>query len=176
MAEEDVSEAPKNQSAKGGGGSGMIPALLVIVLMPIMSFAMFKFMVIPMIKDAIPAESEHAPMTAEDVIVEHAVDGDPSYHVDFENVVTNVRGTSQTRFVQVSFTVYSANPELENEVEKNKVKMKNVAITILGSLTLADHERSEIKNVVRNQLKQGFEHEIGKPIIEEIYFSQFIVQ
>lgn len=176
MAEEDVSEAPKNQSAKGGGGSGMIPALLVIVLMPIMSFAMFKFMVIPMIKDAIPAEGDHAPMTAEDVIVEHAVDGDPSYSVDFEPIVTNVKGTSQTRFIQASFTVYSANPDLADQVEKNLVKMKDVAQDVLGNLTLADLERREIKNVVRNELKHGFEQRIGKPIIEEIYFSQFVVQ
>ena len=37
-------------------------------------------------------------------------------------------------------------------------------------------EKAEIKNVVRNQLKQGFNNALGKPMVEEIYFSQFVVQ
>ena len=175
MAEEAASEVP-NQSAHRGGSRGILPALLVIVLMPVISFAMFKFMFIPMIKAEIPEPGEVAPLRAKDVKVEHATGGSPKHSYDFPDVVTNVKGTSQTRFVQVSFTVYSSHPDLEDIVESNEVKMKDVAISVLDNLTLADLERREIKNIVRNQLKQGFEHVMGEPIIEEIYFSQYVVQ
>lgn len=153
----------------------MLPALLVILLMPAISFAMFKFAIIPMIKSEMPATGEHAPIKPEDIKIEHD-GGVLKYSTDFENVVTNVKGTNLTRFVQVSFTVYSAYETLEQEVEENKTAMMDVAIGVLSNLTLADLERHENKNIVRNQLKQGFEHVLGKPLVEEIYFSQFVVQ
>lgn len=153
----------------------MLPALLVIVLMPVISFAMFKFMVIPMIKAELPEEGAEEHLTAEDLNISYDTTG-AEYSSAFENVVTNVKGTSQTRFVQVSFTVYSANPMLEAEVEMKRPRMMDVAITVLGNLTLAELEKSEMKNIVRNQLQQGFNHVLGKPIIEDISFSQFVVQ
>ena len=153
----------------------MLPALLVIVLMPVISFAMFKFLFIPMIKAEIPDAGQPHAIKAEDVVVEHD-GGAASYSADFDNVVTNVKGTSQTRFVQVSFTVSGVNPLLPEEVERSRKKMLDVAISVLDNLTLADLERREIKNVVRNQLKQGFDHVMAKPMVDEIYFTQFVVQ
>lgn len=172
-AEKQDPEAPK-QPAKGGGG-GMIPALLVIVLMPVLSFAMFKFMFIPMIKAEMPDPAQAQQIKQENIVIEHD-GGEAKYSAPFDNVVTNVKGTSQTRYIQVSFTVYSAYPTLPTEVDANKARMMDVANTVLGNLTLADLEKREIKNIVRNQLKQGFNHVMGKPMIEEIYFSQFVVQ
>ena len=153
----------------------MLPALLVIVLMPVISFAMFKFLFVPMIKAEIPEAGAAAQIRPEDVIVAHD-GGEASYSVPFENVVNNLKGTAMTRFIQVSFTIYSSNPELAAIVEENRPRMKDVANQVLGNLTLADLERREIKNVVRNQLKEGFEHVLHGPVVEEIYFTQFVVQ
>ncbi|MBC2606012.1 flagellar basal body-associated FliL family protein [Pelagicoccus albus] len=175
MAEEqEASEAPK-QSAKGGGGSGMIPALLVIVLMPVISFAMFKFMIIPMIKAELPEPGAEAPITAEDLEIT-VDDSHTEYKVSFEPVVTNVKGTSQTRFIQAVFTVYGTHPDFETMIDEKKDRLRDHADSVLGNLTLADLERREMKNIVRNQLREGFNHKIGKPIVEDISFSQFVVQ
>lgn len=174
MAEDTKAEA-QTQSAKGGGG-GMLPALLVIVLMPVISFAMFKFLFVPMIKAELPEPgAAAAQLKPEDVHIQ-SDGGKATYEATFDNVVTNVKGTSQTRFVQVSFSVYSAHPDLEAEVNRNRTRLLDVTISVLGNLTLADLERGEIKNTVRNQLKQGFDFVMGKPMIEEIYFSQFVTQ
>ena len=154
----------------------MLPALLVIVLMPVISFAMFKFVMMPMIKaeTASLAEAGHAEIKAEDITIEHG--SEASHSFDFEPIVTNVKGTSLTRFLQVSFTIQSAYPNIADEVAKKKVQMQDISSSVLGGLTLADLEKPEIKNIVRNQLKQGFNHAFGKPMVEEIYFSQFVVQ
>lgn len=152
-----------------------MPALLVIVLMPVISFAMFKFAVIPMIKAELPEQGAETPIKAENLDISFDTSG-TEYNVTFEPVVTNVKGTSQTRFVQVIFTVYSANPNLQAEVDSKRNRMTDVAISVLGNLTLADLEQREMKNIVRNQLKQGFNHVMGKPLVEDISFSQFVVQ
>lgn len=151
----------------------MLPALLVIVLMPVISFAMFKFMFIPMIKAEMPEQGEEAPITAEDLDI--LIDDSGEEHkYSFEPVVANVKGTSQTRFVQAVFTVYSKNPELTDLVEKKLDRLRDHADTIVGNLTLADYERRENKNLVRNQLKQGFNHILGKPVIEDIALTLVI--
>ncbi len=173
MAEEPAAEAPK-QAAKGGGG-GMIPALLVIVLMPVISFAMFKFMIIPMIKAELPEHGEAAPITAEDLEISFDDSGE-QLEYSFEPVVANVLGTSQTRFVQAVFTVYGKHPDFTTLIEGKKVRLRDHADSVLGGLTLADLEKREIKNIVRNQLREGFNHHLGKPLIEEIYFDSFVTQ
>ncbi len=153
----------------------MIPALLVIVLMPVISFAMFKFMIIPMIKAELPEHGEEKPITAEDLEISFD-DSGVQQEYSFEPVVANVLGTSQTRFVQAVFTVYGTHPDFVAMIEAKKVRLRDHADSVLGSLTLADLEKREIKNIVRNQLREGFNHHLGKPIIEEIYFDSFVTQ
>lgn len=178
MADENESPdaaAPAAAKASGGGG-GMMPALLIVVLMPVISFAMFKFLFIPMIKAEIPAQGEMAhEITAEDIHVETTT-GDLDYKVDLDPVTANLKGTAQTRFIRVVAVLRSADPQLSEVVEDNSGRIKEVINNVIGNLTLADLEKPEIKNVIRNQMKQGFEYILKKPIIEEIVFAEFVVQ
>ncbi len=153
----------------------MIPALLVIVLMPVISFAMFKFMIIPMIKAELPDHEEPAPISAEDLEISFD-DSDEQIAYSFEPVVANVLGTNQTRFVQAVFTVYGRHPDFTHLIESKKVRLRDHADSVLSGLTMAELEKREIKNIVRNQLREGFNHQLGKPIVEEIYFDSFVTQ
>jgi len=153
----------------------MMPALLVVALMPLISFAMFKFLFIPMIKAEIPEAGAASEIDPESVQVSSAA-GEGEYSVEFENVVNNLLGSTMARYIQVSFTAYSSNPDLEAAVEKNRPRLLDAANTVLGNLTLADLEKREIRNIVRNQIKQGFNHVLQPPMVDEIYFSKFVVQ
>ena len=81
-----------------------------------------------------------------------------------------------TRFLRVSFSIESTNPEIETKVEENMPAMRDLANRVLMRLTLADLERPNIMDTVRNQLKKGFDHVLQPPMIDEIYFTQFVVQ
>jgi len=153
----------------------MMPALLVVALMPLISFAMFKFLFIPMIKAEIPEAGASSEIDPESVQVSSAA-GEGEYSVEFENVVNNLLGSTMARYIQVSFTAYSSNPDFEAAVEKNRPRLLDAANTVLGNLTLADLEKREIRNIVRNQIKQGFNHVLQPPMVDEIYFSKFVVQ
>ena len=176
MAEENQNAEANNQSAKGGGSGGMLPALLIIVLMPLISFAMFKFMFIPMIKAEIPEPGEGPKIHAEDIHVQTDADLNASKYEFPQSIVANLKGTNMTRFVKVRITIYGVHPELTDEIEGVLPKLEDFASNLLGSLTLADLEKREIKNVIRNQLKMGFNHELGEPLIDEIYLPEFVVQ
>ncbi len=176
MAEETQNSEANPQSAKGGGSGGMLPALLVIVLMPLISFAMFKFLFMPMIKAEIPEEGMHPQVDPSSIEV-HGDGGEPKYEYKFQKPVTvNLKGASQARFLRSEFTMMSANPDFAAVAEQREAAMRNVAIGVLGNLTLADMERESIMNIVRNQLIQGFDHVLQAPMVEEIYFSEWAVQ
>lgn len=174
MAEEDAVQEADVKSAKSGGGGGMLPALLVILLMPVISFAMFKFLFLPEIKKHVPdsASDHHEKIDPSKLHVESG----EKHLVDFPDLIVNISGVSMTRFLRVNFSIESTNPEIEDMVEKNKPAMRDLANTVLRHLTLADLERPNIMDTVRNQLKQGFDHILQPPMIDEIYFTQFVVQ
>ncbi len=172
MAEElAASEAPK-QSTKGGGGSGfMIPALLVIVLTPLFSFVMLKFMAIPMLMAELPAQGEMAAVSAEDVSYDRS---GTEYDFRFKPMVANVKGTIKTRYVQADLTVYSQNPELQRLMDGKLGRLQDHANTTFSNLTLADYEKQEIKSVLRSSLKEGFNHLLGSPVVEDISMTLVI--
>lgn len=175
MAEENQAQEASNSPAKSGGGGGMLPALLIIALMPVISFAMFKFVFLPELKKLTPEEGSvdhHAEIDPEKVHVESG----EKHHVDFPDIIVNLRGSVLSRFIRTSFTLESLNPDLEHEVTANMAELKDLAGTILGGLTLVDLEQREIKNSTRNQLKQGFNKILEFPMVDEIYFSQWVVQ
>ena len=175
MAEENEAQEAKPQSAKsGGGGGGMLPALLVIILMPVISFAMFKFLFLPEIKKHIPEESAdlHEEIDPKKVHVETA----EKVLVPFPDLIVNISGVQMTRFLRVNFTIESANPEIETKVEEHMPELTDLATTVLRHLTLADLESPNVMDTVRNQLIQGFDHVLQPPMVDEIYFTQFVVQ
>jgi flagellar basal body-associated protein FliL len=175
MAEETQTPEESAKAGKGEGGGGMLPALLIIALMPVISFAMFKFVFLPELKKIAPEEgaaADHVEIDPENI---HVKSGE-TYRFDFPKVVVNVRGVSLSRFFSASFTVESSNPDIEHEVTEHMAEMKDLAGTILGRMTLADHENVGIKNQVRNQLKQGFNKTLQPLMIDEIFFSEWAVQ
>jgi len=174
MAEENPVQEAEVKSAKSGGGGGMLPALLVILLMPVISFAMFKFLFLPeIIKHApVAGESHHEEIDPSNIHVETG----EKLLVSFPDLIVNINGTGGLRFLRVNFSIESTNPEIEDEVEAHKAKMQDLATTVLRHLTMADLERPNITDTIRNQLIQGFDQVLQPPMIDEIYFTQFVIQ
>jgi flagellar basal body-associated protein FliL len=174
MAEENEVQEAQVQSAKSGGGGGMLPALLVVILMPVISFAMFKFLFLPEIVKHAPVAGEvhHEEIDPHKIHVETG----EKHLVSFGDLIVNINGTGGARFLRVAFSLESTNPEIEDEVEAHKAKMQDLATTVLRHLTMADLERPNITDTVRNQLIQGFDQVLQPPMIDEIYFTQFVIQ
>ena len=82
----------------------------------------------------------------------------------------------KSRYIKVSFTAYSADPEVEVRMEHEKPKLLDATLGILSSLTLAELEEAGVKNRVRNELLLAFESVLHSRIFEELYFSEFVVQ
>jgi flagellar FliL protein len=170
-----------------------IPVIAVIVIMPAISFAMTQYVLIPKIKGTV-AEHEIKTATTATHGEKPAANGEKStkaaghggekkgegnagaFSYDFENLVVNLSGAMGTRYLKASFTAFSSDPEVKTIITQNKSQLLDVALGVLSSKSLADLESPGAKNVVRHDLIESLNQALNTSLIEQIYFSDFVVQ
>jgi len=65
-----------------------------------------------------------------------------------------------------------------NEVfdEANKTKLLDTTLGVLGSLSLAEMEDAGAKNKIRASLVQAYQTVLRARVVDEVYFSEFVIQ
>lgn len=181
----DAAQTPTSAPAKAP--SPWPPLIAVIVLMPAVAFATTKFLILPKIHGSGAEESQpgakgkeagHAGKAAEHGGKE-AKGGHESaskFSYDFENVVVNLSGSLGTKYLKTSFTLCSSNENLKKLIDENKKQLLDVAISVLSSRSMADLEAAGAKNVVRNDLMASFNQALHSSLIEQLYYTEFVVQ
>lgn len=203
-APEKGAAAPAAEAAPaqaGGGGSlikTLIPVLVAVVLAPAASFAVAEFVLLPRLqkKLAVPAPEHGAAPAAsaeEDAAEAPAKEeghgskeghggkegekgGNPNAY-EFNNVVVNLAGTMGTRYLKTSFIVTAREGKsIKGPFEANKAKLTDITLNVLSSLTLADLEEPGSKNVLREKLVAAYNQALGKRLVEQVYFADFVIQ
>lgn len=177
MADEQIEELPADGAAGGsGGGNPWIPVIAIIIMLPVLSFAMTQFVLIPQIKSAVGAQSSDAKAKASEADATHAAADDTVFQYAFDDIVANLSGSMQSRYVKVSFTVEGDDPEFEALMESNRVKLVDITLGVLNALSMRDLEQPGIQNIVRNDLVSAFNTLMKKKVIHRVYFTTFVVQ
>jgi flagellar FliL protein len=160
----------------------------VIALAPAASWGVTHFLLLPRLQkklaqaapaDAAPAEGSAAPAPAaapagEKKDAKGAPVAPPSY--TFDNMVVNLAGTMGTRYLKTTFIVIGSDPNTEAIFTENKARLTDVTLNVLSSLTLADLEEPGAKNVLREKLVSAYNQALAKPVAEQVWFSDFVVQ
>jgi flagellar FliL protein len=175
-----------------GGITAFIPLIAAILLAPALSWAIGQFVLMPQLKKQIAApaiahEAEAAPAAEEAAAPAEkggkeggkgkkgeAVANASTY--EFENIVVNLAGTMGTRYLKTAFLVTGTDKSLRAAFESNKPKMVDITINVLSSLSLADLEEAGAKNLIREKMIGAYNQAFGKKVVEQIYFSDFVVQ
>lgn len=188
-APEEEEEAPVSNAApplvKAPNAWG--PVLFVIILMPALSYAMTQFVLIPKMREslykaavegvALPANGKAPKEKA--VLPKSGSKKDDvptSFEYSFDNIVVNLSGTKGTRYLKTSFTVFSSNSELRAIIDRHKVELLNLTLNILSAKTLVDLEVPGAKNVLLSELQENYNHTLNSNVVEQIYFSEFVIQ
>lgn len=175
--------------------AALIPVIAVVVLAPVLSFAVGQFVLIPQLKKQIAAmpaaeNAEGGEAHGEEAAAEapkeghgggHGKKGEatpagPSNSYDMENVVVNLAGTMGTRYLKTSFLVTGSDKGLRATFESNKPKLVDITLNVLSSLSLSDLEEAGAKNIIREKLIIAYNQALGRKVVEQIYFSDFVVQ
>ncbi|HYD83375.1 MAG TPA: flagellar basal body-associated FliL family protein [Opitutus sp.] len=169
-------------AASGGGMKAWLPAIAVVVLAPVCTWAVCQFVLIPQLQAQLSATPAAAEASSEGGHGgshggghgEEAKDAAPNY--EFQNVVVNLAGTMGTRYLKTSFLVTGAEPNIKSLFEANKPRLTDVTLNVLSSLSLSDLEEPGAKNVLREKLVAAYNQALGKKVAEQVYFSDFVVQ
>jgi flagellar FliL protein len=189
-------DAPAARAKAAGGFKAWLPAIAAIILAPAATFGVAEYLLLPRLqaKLALPAtdphaKAEHATATEEpeDAEAESAekgghgdkegkeATGGPNY--EFTNVVVNLAGTMGTRYLKTSFIVTGVGGKsVRNTFETQKAKLTDITLNVLSSLTLADLEEPGSKNVLREKLVAAYNQALGKRVVDQVYFSDFVIQ
>lgn len=185
----------KPAAAAGGAAASWLPILVVIVILPVLSFVVTEMVMIPRVKKAIaeiaviqkegdqPAHGGPAPTAQKEEKKKEKGgkpgekgEGEVSKEVKFENVVANLAGNMKTRFVKVSFSLEGVGDDFKSTIEGNRTKLVDSALSILGGLTIAELDEPGVKNIVRSDLINSFNQILGGKIVTGLYFSEFVIQ
>jgi flagellar FliL protein len=105
---------------------------------------------------------------------EHSASESPGSY-QFDNIVVNLSGTMGTRYLKTSFLI-TGKENLAELFEKRHPELLDATLNTLGSLTLADLEEVGSRNLIRARLIAAYNETIGVRVVEQIYFSEFVVQ
>ncbi len=194
----------KNDGSKAessGGIKAMLPLILNIVLMPVVAFAMTKFVLLPSLNNRTvvdepagdapedadgahpPAHgqttSSHPPASGGDHPPkskggEHGAGVDKTHMLD--SVTVNVAGTMGSRLLMAKIGVRGSNPKLEDLVKERAQDLRDAASTLLQTKTMADIERVGSRTTIKSELKNAFQRVLGPGSFSEIVMPDLAVQ
>ena len=82
-----------------------------------------------------------------------------------------------TRYLKASFVVTGVNGRpTKGSFEAQKAKLTDTTLNVLSSLTLVELEQPGAKNLLREKLVSAYNQALGKRIVEQIYYSDFVIQ
>ncbi len=172
------------EKAAAPGKLGLFAAIGAVVLAPVLSLGVAQFVLLPKLekKLALPAAPGAAAAEPEAPAAEAPAKAEgkggkaapPTF--EFSNVVVNLSGTMGTRYLKTSFIVTGPEAGLPALFEGKKAQLTDVTLNVLSALTLADLEEPGSKNVLREKLVGAYNEALGRKVVDQVYFSDFVVQ
>ena len=193
----DKAPPPADGAAAAAGGKGSalkawLPVIAAVILAPAASFAVAEYVLLPRLQHKLAATvpaaaNEEAPASTDDSAKggkegkegkDGKEGGGTAANYEFSNLVVNLAGTMGTRYLKTSFVITPAekNGNIKQVFETQKAKLTDITLNVLSSLTLADLEEPGAKNVLREKLVAAYNQALGKRVVDQVYFSDFVVQ
>lgn len=197
MAEENETIEDLPEEKKSGGGNPWLPVIVVVVLLPILSFALMEFVFIPRLQAAVGSDHDQnesgellvvksggpgAPVSASAGGGGHGGGGEADhgdakvvqlYH--FDTIKTNLANPSTTLII-VKFSAKGSDPRFIETLEQYQVQLTDATLKVLSLLTRIDTQSPGIQNVVKNDLIARFNQVLGHSMVDDIYFVDFVTQ
>jgi flagellar FliL protein len=183
--EEPTPELKGPEKSSSGALAAWAPAIAAILLAPIASFAVAQFVLVPRFQKklaGVPVAAEAAaPAPAAEASApsgggEGKGPAANTNSYEFANVVVNLSGTMGTRYLKTSFTVTGPEKDMKSVFESNKVRLTDVTLSVLSALSLSELEEPGSKNVLRGKLVTAYNQALGHHAVDQVYFSDFLIQ
>ena len=179
--------AKEKDEANGGVGSGgsMTKLVIIIAVLQMVMFGGFgAFLYFSGAlgggaggHEAVAAEEGHHDAKEED-----AHEKAPPIYIPLEPafVVNFSDSSGGSRFMQANIQVMTREPEMEEAVKTHMPVIRNAIVLLLSSQSVEDVASIEGKEKLRaevlEKIREILEERTGKPGVEEVYFTSFVIQ
>lgn len=173
---EDTEENQQDGGKKKSGGKKRLILMVVLGLLLVMlsvggTLAALKFLAPP---------SEEVPV---DTSLQEGEDPPPPpaiYYPLKPPIVVNFSARGRQRFLQAELTLMTRDDDVISAIELHQPMLRNALVMLIGGQTFAEIQTAEGKELLRQQCLQELqalmEQEIGKPGIEQVLFTNFVMQ
>jgi flagellar FliL protein len=168
--------APAAPAPASGGFKAWLPLIITIVLMPALAYGMTQFVLLPQLQKGLGQG------TASDSTVEtkpkpkKAVAEAKHESVLLPKLLVNVSGTMGARYLLVSLSVEGTTADFKAKMTEKDAQLRDMASGALSAKTLADLEKPGARNLIRNELLNGFNSILGDDSVADIFFTEFAIQ
>jgi flagellar FliL protein len=187
-----MAEDESKESEGKSGSPSMLPLILVLLIIPLATMAITQFVVIPQLQAVMGAGAHAAEGSADagsgakekdsgadagdDDKKREAKLGGMGDSYAFEGLVANLSGTMGTRFIKVSFEVRGEGSDVDQALRLNKSVVLDAIITTLSSESIQSLEVPGGRNRLRLSLIEGINQSLNEDLIDQLYFTEFMIQ
>ena len=168
-----AAETPAPAPKTGGGFRVWLPLIITVLLMPALAYAMTTFVLLPRIQSGLGIT---APAAESTVKAKANAPGAKKISVAINKLLVNVAGTMGSRYLLVSMSVVSTDPNFQQKMTDNDAALRDAASATLSAKTLTDLEKPDERNLIRTELLTGFNNLLGSDEVQEIYLTEFAIQ
>ena len=185
MAAKDESDAlASTPLVPKKSGNPLMPVIAVVVLVPALCYAVMDFVIIPKIKTSLGAPATADAHGAKKKSDPHAaksgghgaVDAPAEGVAPFGSIIVNLAGSNNSRLLKATFDVKSEDPNIAAIIKENLPALRDAANTIMSSQTINSQDIASGRELIRKSLISQFNRLLGGEVIDQVYFSEFVVQ
>ncbi len=177
MSADQLDELPAGAQSAKSGGNNLVPALIAIVLAPLLTVGAMTFVIKlnkpdPALKDQIIEGGQPLDMEPS---------GEEKFY-ELKQLITNLGGPIKSRYINLELRLEGLAGDFEKILEMNEHRIRDKALSIMGAYTYEDAQMDGFQERVRIDLKKAFSLVLRKyrdgesDLIRQIYFTQFVVQ
>jgi flagellar protein FliL len=192
--------APKEaavETPSTGGKMSIIISIVTILAIPLLMILTWEVYMMPSLKklakaqpaptvatagaadatasaDAAPAKEPEVKTDAPKAREGDAAAAEGTY--ELKDVVANLSGAMRSRYIKVSFTLEGKDKNFPELMKTNDAKIRDATLAVLSDLTIQDLEEPGVKNILRNNILTSINQALRSSAVEQLYFSEFVVQ
>ena len=159
----------KEKKKSGGNTLLLVILVLLVLLLGVAGFIAWKLVSAP---PAAPAAGK-APAAAGETRQE---DEGPPVMIDMDDITVNLADEGATRFLRAKIKLEVHGEEAKKKVEENMVKIRDLAITVLGGKTFDEVRTPHGKFALKEELIYRINRLLGANLVRNLYFAEFVAQ
>ncbi len=176
MADDDDNENTAQDEGGKSGGKGGAKKLVLLIVLGVLVIGLSVGGTLFAVKML------QAPTPEEEVATEE-VEPPPSPAIYFPlkpAVIVDFSVKGRRRFLQAELTMMTRDEDVIGTIELHQPMIRNALVLLIGGQIFSEVQTAEGKELLRQQCLQEvqklLEKEIGKPGIEQVLFTSFVIQ